>query len=223
MDLEKIKITELRPMSDIIYKKLRQAILEEKFKTGERLIETNIADLLGVSRTPIREAFKQLEADGLIKSIPRKGVIVQGVSLEDALEIYEIREALEGMASRLACKRISKEELQEIRSIITSMETSIEDGNDKEYKKLHINFNNKILEASRNKKLIDEMNKYYEYLISLRNTTLKNNERRKEVLQEHIAIINAIESGDEDLAENLTRKHIRRAKEIFYINKSAQI
>ena len=146
MDLEKIKITELRPMSEIIYEKLRQAILEEKFKAGERLIETTIADLLGVSRTPIREAFKQLEADGLIKSIPRKGVIVQGVSLEDALEIYEIREALEGMASRLACKRISKEELQEIRSIITSMETSIEDENDKEYKKLHIIFNNKILE-----------------------------------------------------------------------------
>ena len=93
---EKIEITDLRPIRDIVYQRLRSAIIGGQLEQGERLVETLISENMGVSRTPVREAFRQLEIEGLAENIPRKGTIVKGISKKDIIEIYEIREMLEG-------------------------------------------------------------------------------------------------------------------------------
>lgn len=105
---EKIESTDLRPIREIVLERLRKAIMDGSFEPGDRLVETSIAEGMGVSRTPVREAFRQLEIEGLAENVPRKGTIVKGISKRDILEIYEIREVLEGLAFRLACANISE-------------------------------------------------------------------------------------------------------------------
>lgn len=112
---EKIESTDLRPIREIVLERLRKAIMNGTFQTGDRLVETSIAEKMGVSRTPVREAFRQLEIEGLAENLPRKGTIVKGISKRDIFEIYEIREVLEGLAFRLACSNITDEQILELK------------------------------------------------------------------------------------------------------------
>lgn len=112
---EKIEVTDLRPIREIVFERLRKAIIDGNLEPGDRLVETFIAENMGVSRTPVREAFRQLEIEGLAENIPRKGTIVKGISKEDIIEIYQIREVLEGLAFRLTCSRISEEQIVELK------------------------------------------------------------------------------------------------------------
>jgi DNA-binding GntR family transcriptional regulator len=209
---EKIESTDLRPIREIVLERLRKAIMDGSFEPGDRLVETSIAEGMGVSRTPVREAFRQLEIEGLAENVPRKGTIVKGISKRDILEIYEIREVLEGLAFRLACSNISEERILELKEMLLKMEKSIDDNDIKEYWRLHGEFHNTIMYFSNNQRLIDQMKQIYEYLSKLRNFTLVMNKRRIIAMEEHKALIKAFENKDEILAEQIGREHTLNAK-----------
>ncbi|WP_315074999.1 GntR family transcriptional regulator [uncultured Clostridium sp.] len=209
---QKIESTDLRPIREIVLERLRKAIMNGSFQPGDRLVETAIAEGMGVSRTPVREAFRQLEIEGLAENVPRRGTIVKGISKTDILEIYEIREVLEGLVFRLACTNISESELLGLKEKISEMEQCIDNNDIKEYWRLHGEFHDVILYWSKNNRLIDQMKQIYEYLSKLRNFTLVMNKRRKVAMEEHKALIKAFEKKDEVLAEQIGREHTINAK-----------
>ena len=211
----KVESSDLRPMREIVLYELRSAIFENKLKPGDRLVENIIASSMGVSRTPVREALRQLEIEGLAANIPRKGTIVKGISIEDANEIYDLREVLEGLAVRLACLNISRVEIRRLKEILGIMDENIVDMDYPDYISAHREFNEIILYASKNKRLMEKLEHIYEYLKSLRKISLINIERRKLALVEHTKITQAIEDGDEVLAEKEARLHIINAKKSF--------
>jgi DNA-binding GntR family transcriptional regulator len=213
--LEKIESTDLRPIREIVLERLRKAIMDGSFEPGDRLVETSIAEGMGVSRTPVREAFRQLEIEGLAENVPRKGTIVKGISKRDILEIYEIREVLEGLAFRLACANISETRILELKEMLSKMEQSLDNNDIKEYWRLHSEFHNTIMYFSNNQRLIDQMKQIYEYLSKLRNFTLVMNKRRNIAMEEHKALIEAFENKDEVLAEQIGREHTLNAKKFL--------
>lgn len=214
----KIKTTDLRPIREIVFERLRKAIIDGGLKQGDRLIETVVAENMGVSRTPVREAFRQLEIEGLAENLPRKGTVVKGISKKDVMEIYEIREMLEGLEVRLACSKISEKQIDELQDKIVKMEKCIDNKNTSEYWKLHGEFNDIILRASGNQRLIDQMKQIYEYLAKLRSSTLVMDNRRYQALDEHKAIIEAFRKKDEMLAEKVGREHVINAKNFLAEN-----
>ncbi len=179
------------------------------------MIENFIAESMGVSRTPVREALRQLEIEGLAINVPRKGTLVKGISKEDAIEIYQIREVLEGLVERLACLHITRLEIRRLQDILELMEKSINAKNDIDYKKAHNEYNEILLTASKNKRLIERLENIYDYLKCLRRISLLTTQRRLDALKEHYDIVNAIELGDEELAEKVARIHVDNAKKAF--------
>lgn len=204
-----------KSMRELVLIELRNAIFTRKIKPGDRLVETTIANSMGISRTPVREALRQLESEGLAINIPRKGTIVKGICIEDAKEIYDIREVLEGLAIRGACLHISRIEIRELRQIIKEMEQCIKNNDEESYLLVHNKYNRLIIDSCRNKRLIEQMDSIYEYLRSLRRISQLTSELKMEALKEHIQIVDAIELGNEDAAENLIRLHVRKAKKSF--------
>jgi len=209
---EKIETTDLRPIRDIVFEKLRMAIIGGDLEQGERLVETFIAENMGVSRTPVREALRKLEVEGLAENIPRKGTLVKGISKKDIIEIYEMREVLEGLEFRLACLNLSTLQITVLKEIIDKMEKSVISNDMVWYWSLHKEFHEIILFACGNSRLINEMKQVYEYLIRLRNFTLVMNKRVKEAMVEHKEIVEAFEKKDELLAEKIGREHTVHAK-----------
>lgn len=215
---KKIDANDTRPAREIILEELRAAIFDRKLEAGDRLIENNIAKSMGVSRTPVREALRQLEIEGLAINIARKGTLVKGISKEDIIEIYDIREVLEGLAVRGACLNISRKEILRLKEIIEIMSKCINKNDTDKYIKSHNEYNRIILNASKNKRLISKLEYIYEYLKSMRKVTLSNETRREKALLEHKNIVEAIEQGDEILAERLAREHVVNAKNSFMSN-----
>lgn len=212
---DKIESNDLRPIREIVLREIRNAIFDNKLKPGDRLTENVIASSMGVSRTPVREALRQLEIEGLAVNVVRKGTLVKGISIEDAVEIYDLREVLEGLAVRLACLNISRMETRRLKDILDIMECSSKENNYTEYIKAHAEFNEIILNASKNKRLIEQMQNIYEYLKTLRKVSLTDLNKRQDVLIEHKKIIEFIDSGNEDLAEVQAKQHVVNAKKRF--------
>ncbi|HEY8804081.1 MAG TPA: GntR family transcriptional regulator [Clostridium sp.] len=212
---KKIETTDLRPIRDIVFERLRMAIIGGDLEQGERLVETSIAENMGVSRTPVREAFRQLEVEGLAENIPRRGTIVKGISKKDVIEIYEIREMLEGLEFRLACPNITPLQIIELKDTISRMEKCIVNNDMTKYWGLHEEFHSIILYTCGNSRLISQMKQIYEYLSRLRHFTLVMNKRTKKAMEEHKEIIEAFEKKDEVLAEKTGREHTLNAKEFL--------
>lgn len=218
---DKIENNDLRPIRETVLREIRNAIFENRLKPGDRLVENVIASSMGVSRTPVREALRQLEIEGLAVNVPRKGTLVKGISIDDAMEIYDLREVLEGLAVRLACLNISRVEIRRLKEIIDIMEFNMNANNSVEYFKAHNEFNDIILNATKNKRLVEQMQNIYEYLKSLRKVSLVDESKRQDVLIEHKNIVESIDSGNEELAEQQSRVHVANAKKRFmasYVN-----
>lgn len=212
---DKVDMQDLRPIREIVLEKLRKSIFSGRIKSGERLKETTIADAMGVSRTPVREALRQLELEGLAENIPRRGTVVKGISIEEALEIYDVRAVMEGLATRLCCLHVSRIEINKLEEIIDDMEEALKSKRDDKFIALHNEWNRIILEASRNNYLIKNVNQIFEYLSMLRTVSLYSSDSKMEALKEHREILNAIKSGNEKLCEELARTHIENAKKRF--------
>lgn len=205
----------IKPMRDIIYESLRQAIFEGRFKTGERLVEHELAEKLNVSRTPVREALRKLEIEGLVEHIPRKGVVIKGFKKEDIIEIFTIRGVLEGLAVRYVANNITEAEIKQLEELVELMRKSNSKGDIDKLMNQCKEFNEIIIRASKMPRLIEMINTLQEYTEKTRRVTMASNNRRIDVLKEHEEIFKAIAERDPDRAEKLVKEHLEAAKQSY--------
>jgi DNA-binding GntR family transcriptional regulator len=192
-----------------VYDHLRTEILEQRLEPGAELIEVALAEQLGVSRGPLREAIGRLAAEGLVTVSPRRGAVVRSLSKEEFLELYQVREALERMAVQLAVPRLTDEQFAELASLNDEMGTHAERNEVDSFFETNLAFHARLLEASGNAKLQE----LYRQLLGqlgryrLRSLTLRGNLKRS--VSEHKAILRAAKRGDAERAAQLMAEHIR--------------
>jgi DNA-binding GntR family transcriptional regulator len=196
----------------MVYESLRDAIINQVLKPGERLMETELAEEMGVSRTPVREAIRKLEQEGYVVMIPRKGAYVAGLSIKDIHEVFEIRGALESLAAGLAAERATQEEIEEMERNIV-LEASHFESNDL-IKTIEVDtkFHELIFKASKNDRLLGMISNLREQVQRFRTTTLAVSGRLKFALEEHRRIVEAIAARDVQLAQQMAKDHIESAE-----------
>ena len=210
-----IKLDGYKPLRDVVFENLRDAIITQVLKPGERLMEIQLADEMGVSRTPVREAIRKLELEGLVVMVPRKGAYVAGVSMKDIHEVYEVRSALEMLAVTLAAERIRDEELNALEQQVLreSEEEAKKDGSDLDniiY--IDSSFHDIIYQAARNQRLVQFVNILQEQLQRFRAASLARPGRSKTALEEHKQIVEALSERNGELASKLAQEHIENAE-----------
>ncbi len=210
-----IKLDNYKPLRDIVFETMRDAILTGKLSPGERLMEMQIAEEMGVSRTPVREAIRKLELEGLVVMVPRKGAYVAGISIKDVVDVFEVRAALEGLAASLAAERITDEEIDQLERSIVSISEVSDGKNIGSVVEKDIGFHDIIYRASRNEKLIQIITNLKEQLQRFRATSLATPGRSKQAVDEHRQIVEAIAERNAELAEKLARQHIENAENIM--------
>ena len=196
------------PLRDVVFNTLREAILRGDLVPGERLMELQLASKLGVSRTPIREAIRMLEQEGLAITIPRKGAIVAGMTEKDMQDVLEIREALEELSVQVACDKITEEEIAELQKNMKNFEHSLKSGDLKKMAQADVEFHDVIYRATDNPKLISMLNNLREQMYRYRVEYLKNPQNHEQLLKEHEAIYKRIVEKDKDAVTEMIRKHI---------------
>ena len=194
-----------------VFKKLREDILSGRYHENDELREAAIGEELGVSRTPVREAFRQLELEGLIRIVPNKGAYVTGISTSDVADIYEIRSLLEGLCARWATKRMTKEKIDEMEEIILLSEFHLSKGHIEQLIELDNRFHSVLYDACGSKRLIHMLKDFHQYVQKERQQTLSDLERSRQAVTEHKNIMEAIREGDAQLAEKLADEHICNA------------
>ena len=196
------------PLRDVVFNTLREAILRGDLVAGERLMELQLAAKLGVSRTPIREAIRMLEQEGLAITIPRKGAIVAGMTEKDMQDVLEIREALEELSVQVACDKITAEEIEKLQKNMKNFEHSLKSGDLKKMAQADVEFHDVIYQATDNPKLISMLNNLREQMYRYRVEYLKNPENHEQLLKEHEAIYKGIVEKDKAVVTEMIRKHI---------------
>ena len=207
MELE-MQMDEYLPLRDVVFNTLRRAILKGELKPGERLMEITLADQLGVSRTPIREAIRKLELEGLVVMAPRKGAKVASITERDLNDVLEVRKGMEVLAISLACKRITGEELEKLETIEQSFQKLIESGNLTELAEMDVKFHDTIYQATNNQRLVQLLNNLREQMYRYRMEYLKDIAVRRTLAEEHKAICRALRERDEQQAEEYVSIHI---------------
>ncbi len=204
--------TDGKSLRSRVFRELEQNIISGKYPPGMTLNEKKLCEELGVSRTPLREAFSRLEQEGLVESIPHKGAVVLGITLTDIDDIYTIKLELEGLAAKLAAERITPEELTELEEIINMTEFYISKGNVDKVVELDSRFHDIICKAGKNRALRNMMSNYHKFVKLARYKSLTKPDRIPQMLIEHRNIMNAIAAGDSDLAKALAVDHISKAR-----------
>ena len=203
-----VNMNEYLPLRDVVFNTLRQAILRGELKPGERLMEIQLANKLGVSRTPIREAIRKLELEGLVLMIPRKGAEVAEITEKSLKDVLEIRRALEDLAVRLACEKITKEELKELKKAGDEFKKVLKSQDITEVAEADVRFHDVIYMATDNPKLIQLLNNFREQMYRFRVEYLKKAEVRPQLLSEHDEIIKFITEGNKEEASRVVTRHI---------------
>lgn len=201
---------ESKPLREKIADKIRADIIKGVHKNGERLVEPKLAKNLGISRTPIREALRQLEAEGFIEIVPRRGAIVKELTIKDIDDLYAIKANLEGLAARQAVVNLTEEQLESLININKQFRNIVEKNPDvtDEYLKDNIDFHNIFIAASDNEKLIDILDGLSKNFQRLKTMLVSDAGRAATAVVEHKKIIDAFVSKDPDLAEKSVRNHI---------------
>jgi len=204
-----------------IFRKLQDDILNGKYEPGDVLTETKLSEELGVSRTPIREALKQLELEGLVKTTPgSKRVIVQGITEQDIEDIYTIRMMIEGLAARWAAEKITPEEAKMLKEVVDFEEFyTMKGGNAGNLIKIDSKFHDLVFKASKSRPLIHILSTFHHYVQSARRASFSTPGRAQKVFEEHKAIAQAIIDKDPDLAEKLTTQHVKNARDNLLMQK----
>ena len=199
---------EYLPLRDVVFNTLRRAILKGELKPGERLMEIALADKLGVSRTPIREAIRKLELEGLVVMAPRKGAKVASITERDLNDVLEVRKGMEVLAISLACKRITGEELEKLEIIERDFQRLIESGNLTELAEMDVKFHDTIYHATNNQRLVQLLNNLREQMYRYRMEYLKDIAVRRTLAEEHKAICQALRERNQQQAEKYVSIHI---------------
>ncbi len=194
-----------------VFHRLREDILLGRYKEGEELREVALGEELGVSRTPVREAFRQLELEGLISIIPNKGAIVIGIREEDVEDIYQIRSLLEGLCALWATRRITPEQMEELEENVYLSAFHAEKGHLEPLAALDNRFHEILYEACGSRMLKHQLTGFHQYVMRVRKKTLASQNRWPKSNQEHKGIMEAIKAGDGLLAQRLANEHILNA------------
>lgn len=198
-------------LSSRVFQKIRDNILEGKYKEHDELRENTIGKELGVSRTPVREALRQLELEGLVTIIPNKGAYVTGISPKDVRDIYMVRSMLEGLCARWATENITEEQLDELEEILLLSEFHIKkegSSNANQVAALDGKFHAVLYEASNSRILSHILTDFHKYVLMARKSSIVSEERARKSIREHKQILRAIRDKDADLAEQLANEHI---------------
>lgn len=213
--LTPIQLENYKPLREIVFETLRKAILEGTLKPGERLMEVQLAEDMGVSRTPVREAIRKLELEGLVLMIPRKGAYVSGISSKDIADVFEVRASLEALAAGLAAERITDQELEELNNFMVQVTINAKVGDIEKVVQSDTNFHEQIYHASRNNRLVQIINNLRDQIQRFRSASLSHPGRIKETLQEHKNLLEAISDRDIETARILAQEHIENAESIM--------
>ena len=193
------------------YERMRAAIVQGKLGPGEAIFENRIAEQFGMSRTPVREALQVLARDGFVEMVPTRGYSVSRRSLDDLRELFELREALEGMACRCAALRATDAEIEELERMCGEYEQA----KDWEaWAQTGTEIHSRIFATARNSRLVNLLDSLKSQTMLTRQSALRSvRGRREEAIQEHRAILNAIKEHDPDRAEREARAHVRLSHE----------
>lgn len=199
---------EYLPLRESVFKTLRKAILKGDLKPGERLLEVNLAQVLGVSRTPIREAMRMLEKEGLVVMQSRRGVIVAGITEKNLKDVLEVRKVLEELAIELACDRMTKEEVEKLKEAREEFVMAMKKGDLLQMAGSDEKFHDIIFYGTRNEKLIQILNNFREQMYRYRLEHIKDKKQWELILEEHTLILESIRGKDIGKGKSLIRRHI---------------
>ena len=212
-DKLEIRMDEYLPLRDVVFNTLRQAILKGELKPGERLMEIQLANKLGVSRTPVREAIRKLELEGLVLMIPRKGAEVAEITRQDMEDVLEVRTALEELAVKDACDHITDAQLSELKKASNEFKKALLEGKDLvTCADADMHFHDVILSATNNRRLIQMLNNLSEQMYRYRMEYLKDERTHKTLIEEHDAIRRALKKHDKVKAGAAIRVHVDNQK-----------
>lgn len=204
---------EYLPLRDVVFNTLRQEILTGKMKPGERLMEIHLANKLGVSRTPIREAIRKLELEGLVIMIPRKGAEVAQISWKNLKDVLEVRRALDVLAIELACERMGTEEQEALYRACESFEEATKTKDTRKIAEADVAFHDIIVASTGNNRLVQLVNNLSEQMYRYRFEYIKDDSRHDILVQEHKEMYNSIRSKNKEAAASVVKKHIDNQEE----------
>ena len=210
-----VNLDSYKPLRELVLEAIREAIKNGTLQPRERLMEIQLADDLGVSRTPVREALRKLEQEGFIVMVPRKGAYVSDLSMKDVADVFEIRAALEGLAGALAAERITDEELELMERVLVEKGEAINQNDIDKLVEADTKFHEAMYMASRNERLSTIISNLREQIQRFRLTSLSVPGRREDSLKEHRQLLEAIQSRDIQVARQLAQEHIENAETVL--------
>ena len=196
-----------------VFDKIRSDILNGKYKRGEELVESSIGKELGISRTPVREAIRQLELEGLVQLVPNKGAFVTGISEKDVRDIYLIRARLEGLAARMAAKNITPELLDAMEETVVLSEYHAKKEHYEQVCEMDSKFHKLLYKASGSRILEHTLTDFHQYVQRVRMASIMKKRRMEKSNDEHDAILTAIREHDEEKAELVATRYISNTVE----------
>lgn len=201
------------PLRDVVFNTLRQAIIKGELKPGEKLLEIKLADMLGVSRTPIREAMRKLEQEGLVIMTPRHGVTVSGITRKHLQDVLEIRLALERLAIELACERMNAEQLKMLRGLHKEIKERKDSEDAHELSDIDEKFHEQIYNSTNNPRLIQMLENLREQMYRYRLVYMQDMDKRSRLITEHNRIVKALETHDAESGKNAISEHIKNQEQ----------
>ena len=210
-----IRLDSYKPLREVVAETLREAIVNGTLNPGERLMEIQLAEELGVSRTPVREAIRKLELEGFVIMIPRRGTYVADLSIRDINEVFEIRTALDVLAAGLAVERITEDELEQLERLLVEIGKSIE-GDEIDIDKIvetDSQFHDVLYKASRNDRLVGIINNLREQITRFRSISMQYPGRMKVSVEEHRQLVEAIAERNTELAQQIAREHMENSEQ----------
>lgn len=199
---------EFLPLRDVVFNTLRQAILTGELKPGERLMEIHLANRLGVSRTPIREAIRKLELEGLVTMVPRKGAEVAQITEKSMQDVLEVRRSLDALSAELACERITKEEEEALKKACQDFEDAVKTKDTRQIARADVALHDIIAKATGNQRLIQLINNLAEQMYRYRFEYIKDVSQHEKIIAEHRIIYESIVKKDKEAAANIAKIHI---------------
>lgn len=203
-----IKMDEFLPLRDVVFNTLRQAILTGELKPGERLMEIHLANRLGVSRTPIREAIRKLELEGLVTMIPRRGAEVAQITEKSMNDVLEVRKALDALCVELACDRIEAQALENLQEACNKFEQAVETRDIKKIAREDVALHDIIVKATDNQRLMQLVYNLSEQMYRYRFEYIKDVSQHERLVEEHRIIYHAIVNKDKETASKAAKMHI---------------
>ncbi len=220
--IHQLEIRNYKPLGEVVFDYLRSSILNGDLKPGERLMEIQLAEQLGVSRTPVREAIRKLEKEKFVEMIPRKGAYVADLTAKDILDVLEIRMIMEGFASSLAAERMTEEELADLEMTLKDFYVSLDEMDRPGMIEKDNEFHDKIYEATRNNKLIEIVKDLHDQFQRFRLIYFNEFDNFVELQAWHEKIFNSISNRDPVAARKYAEEHIQQIQHSVLAWKESQ-